>query len=145
MAPKQATKITPAHDGEVSLRARTQKPVTKKAKEKLDRQKAAAEEIAALSDHFKAIKENDKKMRAQRDDTMDSEFWIAICFQNRAQKEEFLRLVKFPKTIGDKYLDGMKVAKILGVKLTTPVPPKRKHKHEGKFFADLALDIDGSV
>lgn len=28
--------------------------------------------------------------------------------------------------IGDKYLDGMKVAKALGITLESPVPPSRK-------------------
>lgn len=48
--------------------------------------------------------------------TTDSEYWVALCFTTRGQKEEFLRklnLIQF----GDKYLDGERVAKELGIEL----------------------------
>lgn len=46
----------------------------------------------------------------------DSEYWLAVCFQSREQKEEFLRAVKMLAD-GDKYLDGRKLAANLGIKL----------------------------
>lgn len=60
-----------------------------------------------------------KRMQAENnrlDLTTDSEYWVALCFTAREQKEEFLRklnLIQF----GDKYLDGERVAKELGVEL----------------------------
>ncbi|MEV6321385.1 hypothetical protein AB0M45_09335 [Nocardia sp. NPDC051787] len=46
----------------------------------------------------------------------DSEFWVAICFRSREQKDEFLRKAELVE-LGDKYLDGEKVARILGIEL----------------------------
>lgn len=50
----------------------------------------------------------------------DSEYWFAVCFQSREQKEQFLRALaeRFGlKDDGDKYLDGWELAKALGIKL----------------------------
>ncbi|MFK0249269.1 hypothetical protein ACIQUM_31610 [Amycolatopsis azurea] len=44
----------------------------------------------------------------------DSEFWIAVCFKTREDKEKFLRNAKL-LAIGDKYMDGYAVASTLGV------------------------------
>ncbi|WP_181771273.1 hypothetical protein [Amycolatopsis pittospori] len=44
----------------------------------------------------------------------DSEYWIAVCFKTREDKEKFLRNAKL-LPIGDKYMDGYAVAKVLGV------------------------------
>ena len=77
-----------------------------------------------------AIREADKRERDRHANTLDSEYWVAICFQNRAQKEEFLRQIGWLK-FGDKYLDGMALAKRHGFKLpegeTTFVPEKTEN------------------
>ncbi len=44
----------------------------------------------------------------------DSEYWIAVCFKTREDKEKFLRNAKL-LPIGDKYMDGYAVARALGV------------------------------
>jgi hypothetical protein len=44
----------------------------------------------------------------------DSEFWIAVCFKSRDDKEKFLRNAGL-LAIGDKYMDGYAVARVLGV------------------------------
>lgn len=82
----------------------------------------AAEEANGILESFKqrAANENERLL-----DATDSEFWVAVCFQTRAQKDEFLQKSGLSK-IGDKYLDGMKVAKQMGIKLETPVPPERR-------------------
>lgn len=54
-------------------------------------------------------------------DATDSEFWIALCFQTREQKEEFLRKARWMAE-GDKYLDGMAVAQIMGITLESRIP-----------------------
>lgn len=46
----------------------------------------------------------------------DSEYWFAVCFQTREQKEAFLHAMKW-YALGDKYLDGTLIAKRLGVSL----------------------------
>lgn len=44
----------------------------------------------------------------------DSEYWFVLCFKTREDKETFLRRAKL-YAIGDKYLDGYAVARVLGV------------------------------
>lgn len=62
-------------------------------------------------------------------EALDSEFWVAFCFQTRAQKEEFLRKTKLTADeFGDKYVDGLKAAKKLGVAITSPSPTWRPPK-----------------
>lgn len=82
---------------------------------------AAAEPKKILT----AFEERAKQEEVRLQDATDSEFWFAVCFQTREQKEEFLRKMKL-LDIGDKYLDGLKVAERLGVTLESPVPPNRK-------------------
>lgn len=46
----------------------------------------------------------------------DSEFWVALCFRDRAAKDKFLRVAELV-ALGDKYLDGHQVARVLGIEL----------------------------
>ena len=61
------------------------------------------------------IDEKQQRRDAYRN-MLDPEFWCALCFQNRAQKEQFLAALDL-LSIGDKYLDGLLVAERLGVPL----------------------------
>lgn len=61
------------------------------------------------------------KARAQKEQerfliATDSEYWFAVCFQTRAQKEHFLRETKLLQA-GDKYIDGALLAKRMGITL----------------------------
>lgn len=66
--------------------------------------------------------------------TTDSEYWFAVCFQTREQKDAFLRAMNL-FLIGDKYLDGLEVAKQLGIDI-----PKADIKYlpDGKVDKDFA-------
>lgn len=46
--------------------------------------------------------------------TNDDEFWFAVCFQSRQQKEDFLQRAGL-HDMGDKYLDGLRLAAHFGV------------------------------
>lgn len=74
----------------------------------------AAEELSALSSAFR-----DRRRREDRrfKQATDSEFWLALCFEDRAQKEAFLAAFNVAR-FGDKYLDGRKVAHALGVEIS---------------------------
>lgn len=63
-----------------------------------------------------AFADRAKREQERMLDAVDSEYWVALCFQNRAQKEQFLHLAKLIH-LGDKYLDGWEVCKILGIPL----------------------------
>lgn len=52
---------------------------------------------------------------------------MAICFQSREQKEEFLRLAGWLQ-LGDKYLDGLEVAEKMGMQIGHMTPKVRKVK-----------------
>lgn len=62
-------------------------------------------EVSALLTAFKARQKQEQK-RFQ--DATDSEYWFAVCFKNRAEKDEFLKKYNLA-ALGNKYLDGGKV------------------------------------
>jgi len=90
----------------------------KKVKNPLDSVKltgnAETDSAAGDSAVLKAFKERDKAERERFRLATDSEFWFAVCFQSREQKEAFLKAVEWFEH-GDKYLDGWYVAKKLGI------------------------------
>lgn len=46
----------------------------------------------------------------------DSEFWFAVCFKDRDEKERFLRAAGVKvRLMGDKYLSGRDLAAVLGI------------------------------
>lgn len=65
---------------------------------------------------MKLFKEQAKKEDQRFLDDNDSEFWFAVCFQSREQKEAFLAALGWAE-FGDKYLSGRKCAKKQGVDL----------------------------
>lgn len=75
----------------------------------------AADEISAA---LRAIIEQKRAMREVYRTTTDPEYWFVVCFQSREQKDEFLRLAGW-EGMGDKYLDGLRLAAKLGV----PIEP----------------------
>jgi hypothetical protein len=78
-----------------------------------------ADELTEVEKKFKERKNHEKKIFS---DITDSEYWFCVCFQNREQKEEFLKKIGWWK-IGDKYLDGMAAARASGITLGNE--PKR--------------------
>lgn len=69
---------------------------------------------ADLDEIQKSFRERIKIENDRFKNTTDSEYWFAMCFQTREQKEAFLRAMNL-FLIGDKYLDGVEVAKQLGI------------------------------
>jgi hypothetical protein len=56
--------------------------------------------------------------------TVDSEYWVCISFDSRQQKHAFLRAMGWDK-LGNKFLDGVELAKLLGVELPATPPALR--------------------
>jgi len=69
-----------------------------------------------MSATLAAFKRRVKVEYARVKSATDSEFWIAICFQSREQKDTFLQKTGL-SDIGDKYLDGLQVADLFGIEL----------------------------
>jgi hypothetical protein len=99
-------------------------------------QEAPKEDLSAVLDGFK---ERSKRENQRFLDATDSEYWVALCFQTREQKEEFLAKLKL-LDLGDKYIDGMEAAKVMGVKLTSRIPEMPKHRPFDREYVDIALD-----
>lgn len=73
-----------------------------------------AAEFTALEDSYR----NRAKIEANRfKRATDSEYWFAVCFTTREEKEAFLRAAGL-EHLGDKYLDGRAVANSLDIDLT---------------------------
>lgn len=72
-----------------------------------------ASEFDALEQAYRdrAKAEEQRKVAAT-----DSEFWFAVCFSSRDEKDAFLAEFGLGR-IGDKYLDGAAVARLLRKKL----------------------------
>lgn len=82
----------------------------------------------------------------QFEDEYDSEFWVCLVFQTRAQREAFVAALgergMLPADVSkdDKYLSGTALAKQLNVTLP-PGPTWRPEPAPKKRWADLARDI----
>ena len=63
--------------------------------------------------------------------TTDSEYWAAVCFETRAQKEAFLKALDVFRQ-GDKYLDGLEVARRMGIELPSGDFPYRSEAKPDK-------------
>lgn len=72
-----------------------------------------------------AFAESARKEAQGHLDSGDTEFWIALGFQSRTAKEEFLRRANLID-LGDKYLCGEEVAERLGIALPEAVLQLRK-------------------
>lgn len=85
-------------------------------------------EASALLSGFqqRAKQEHDRFLLA-----VDSEFWFAVCFHSREQKEAFLVAMGW-LTIGDKYIDGTFLAKHLGITLPPVELANKKAKPDKK-------------
>ncbi|MBM7771741.1 hypothetical protein JOD54_001945 [Actinokineospora baliensis] len=83
-----------------------------------DLENDAAAELDAVAKGFRerTAREDDRFRLAT-----DSEYWFALCFKTRADKEAFLRAARL-LILGDKYLDGHAAARILGIPMPTDDP-----------------------
>ena len=90
-----------------------------------DKRPIAEQQKVELSDVLKKFKAQAKEEQKIFLENVDSEYWIAICFQSREQKEEFLRLAGWLK-YGDKYLDGLEIAEKMKIKIKHLTPKLRK-------------------
>lgn len=99
-----------------------------------DPEKDSAADLDAVAEGFR----NRAKQEKDRFELVtDSEYWTCICFQSRAQCDQFLEALKLTD-IGDKYLDGLQVAKRLGVKID---PVKVPYNTSAKVNKKLAAMV----
>lgn len=104
--------------------------------ENLTNEQAASTEISATLAAFKqrAKQEQDRFILAT-----DSEYWVGLCFQTRAQKEHFLQAVNLLQH-GDKYLDGELLARRMGITLPAADVPYNVSARPDKKLAAMVLE-----
>ena len=79
--------------------------------------------IATVATYETAFQERAKTEQARLTLATDSEYWVCLCFETRQQKEAFLQRTKLAD-LGDKHINGLEVAKRLGV----PFKPEERVK-----------------
>ena len=80
------------------------------APEFTDAEQAIKDELNRMGAGLSGI----SKAWAEKFATMnDTEYWLALCFKDRASKERFLEVFELHQ-LGDKYLNGHHMAQILG-------------------------------
>lgn len=94
-------------------------------------------ELSALLTGFK---ERAKQEQERFELATDSEFWFAVCFQSREQKEAFLQALEW-LTLGDKYLDGTAIARLMGIELPKVSLSNKKVKPDPK-LTKLTGDLE---
>lgn len=75
----------------------------------------SARELSALEEGFRARAKNEEKRFFA---ATDSEFWLAVCFQDRDEKERFLAALGAAdraKTVGGRYISGRDLAALLDI------------------------------
>lgn len=74
----------------------------------------AASELTAMQQAYRDRASAEAK---RFKDATDSEFWVAICFESREAKESFIEQTAGSLDLGDKYIDGHKLAAKMGIDL----------------------------
>lgn len=112
LAKEKAEKAKLSAAQKKNLRASKNKPqIFKEPEQTGDLEKDLELEIDAIK---KGFRERAKMENNRFDDVTDSEFWFAMCFKTREQKERFLKAMKWIE-YGDKYLNGELIAAQMGV------------------------------
>lgn len=96
-----------------------------------DVEKDGLKEASVLLDGFR---DRAKREAARMDAAIDNEFWFAVIFQSRAQKEAFLAALGLLLD-GDKYVDGLPLAKAMKIELPPAEPVQDKHRTQPRFAA----------
>lgn len=92
---------------------------------------------AALAALPSAVAERASREQDRRTIATDSRYWVAICFQTREQKDEFLSKTGLDAVSDGTYVDGQGAAAMLDIELTSPAP-EWKEAPVKKRLADLA-------
>jgi hypothetical protein len=96
-----------------------------------------------MQDQREVISEFQKRAQAEDarvKDATNSRFYICVCFQNQEQMLEFCTKSGIDDITDKIFVDGMKWAKKLGIKLDTPVPPVRKIKKTENEYCENIIE-----
>lgn len=77
-----------------------------------------AEGFEAVSEIEKSFRERMKQENSRFRDMCDTEYWFAVCFTSREQRNEFLEKIGIDPEL--KYIDGREMAKAFRKSIKTP-------------------------
>lgn len=102
-----------------------------------------AQSLELVSDTKRMMDAERAKTKMNVEDNGDANFFTCIIFQSKAQRNEFLEKIGATKLqeAGGQYVDGLRLAKLLGVQIDAPTPQRRVSKGS-KRLAGLALSMD---
>lgn len=103
----------------------------------LTNEEVAVKETSAVLEAFKARAKAEQERFAL---ATDSEYWVGLCFQTRAQKEAFLTEAKLIQH-GDKYIDGQLLAQRMGIELPPAAVPYNTSARVDAKYAALVKDL----
>jgi len=85
----------------------------------LEKLRKAEQQLASIKDSDENAKWTLARMRSKQlfMDTNDTDYWICICFESRAQKQAFLRASGLEDPEEDKYFSGMALARSMKIPL----------------------------
>ena len=80
-----------------------------------------------MSETLKSFKLQSQNETQVFNDNTESEYWVCLCFQSRAQVEEFLTKTGWGQPT-DKYIDGLDVSQKINITIESPTPPRHPYK-----------------
>lgn len=89
-----------------------------------------------LTEYQKAFKERAKQEERRFELATDTEYWTCLCFQSREQAEAFAQAVDWMPE-GQKYVDGVQVARALGIELLEAKVPYNTSQRKDKKLIKL--------
>lgn len=110
------------------------------AQEELTLEQVESETLDELSEVEKSFRERMANENKRFRDMCDTEYWVAVCFTNREQKEEFLRSLDLP--IEEKYIDGREMARKINRAIKTPDLKFAKISKPNKSLMDRIKRMD---
>lgn len=86
--------------------------------EAVDLEQLESEGLEAVGEIEKSFRERMKQENSRFRDMCDSEYWFAVCFTSREQRNEFLEKIGIDPEL--KYIDGREMAKAYRKSIKTP-------------------------
>lgn len=80
-------------------------------------------EDSAKRDHVEMMKMLRRQQREAIDEANDAGYWFGVYFQNRHQKEAFIKAIGAVELTEGQYIDGNELAKVMGIELPERVMP----------------------
>ena len=106
-----------------------------------DFEKETQDSSRAILEDVEGIAESIKKQKAQAKDTLSSNYWFAVCFNNETQKRQFLENAGFDPSWT--FIQGSEFSRAVGVGYKEPDHDYSKERRVNPNFKARAREIRG--